>query len=81
VSAATDRTITYQNLPEADYAAALVGAGLPEPVAQVLAGCDTSASQGALFSTSTDLVELIGRPSTPLATAVADGLAALAPSA
>ena len=74
VSRQTGREIPYQNLSEADYTAALRQAGLPEPIAQVLASSDVGASQGALFDEGRELSRLIGRPTTPLVTAVAAAL-------
>ena len=70
----TGKTIPYKNLPEADYTAALIGLGLPEPLAQAYASYDVGTSQGALFDDGRRLSALIGRPTTPLATAVADAL-------
>lgn len=74
ISRQTGRTIPYRNLPEADYAAALAGFGLPEALARASAGWDVAASRGALFDDGRQLSRLIGRPSTPLATVVADAL-------
>jgi NAD(P)H dehydrogenase (quinone) len=74
ISRQTGRTIPYKDLPEADYTAALTGLGLPEPLAQAYARYDVGASQGALFDDSRQLSTLIGRPTTPLAAAVADAL-------
>ncbi|CAN7548301.1 SDR family oxidoreductase [Phenylobacterium sp. LjRoot225] len=70
----TGRTIPYRDLPEADYAAALVGAGLPDGLAQAIAGWDVGASQGALFDDGRRLSALIGRPTTSLAQSVAAAL-------
>ena len=64
------RFVGYTNLPEADYRAALVGAGLPEGLASLLADSDTGASKGALFDDSRQLGTLIGRPTTPMAATV-----------
>ena len=64
------KTVTYQNLPQADFKAALLGAGLPEPIADLLAASDVGAAQGGLFDDSHQLSRLIGRPTTPLATMV-----------
>jgi NAD(P)H dehydrogenase (quinone) len=66
VSAQTGKAIPYVNLSEADYAAALVGAGLPEGLAAAIAGWDTPISKGALFETSGQLSQLTGRPTTSL---------------
>ena len=58
---------SYVNLPEADYKAALLGAGLPEPIANLLADSDVGASKGGLFDEQRQLSALIGRPTTSLA--------------
>jgi len=60
------KTVVYQNLPEAGFKSALVGAGLPEPLAGLLAASDTAASKGALFDDGKQLSQLIGRPTIPL---------------
>jgi NAD(P)H dehydrogenase (quinone) len=75
VSRQSGKTIPYKNLPEADYAAALAGFGLPAGLAQAIAGWDVSASKGALFDDGRQLSKLIGRPTTPLSAAVAAALA------
>ncbi|OZC01207.1 SDR family oxidoreductase [Rubricoccus marinus] len=67
-------SVTYQNLPEDDYQNALVGAGLPEPVAAMLAQSDVAARGGALDDDSGDLERLLGRPPTPLADAIRNAL-------
>ncbi|HUP48184.1 MAG TPA: SDR family oxidoreductase [Thermoanaerobaculia bacterium] len=74
ISRQTGRTIPYRDLPEAEYAAALEGFGLPEGLARAIAGWDTAASKGALFDDSRRLSKLIGRPTTPLRVTVADAL-------
>lgn len=71
------KTVTYQNLPEADFEAALRGAGLPAPLAKLLAESDTGASKGGLFDDSQALSRLLGRPATPLANTVSETLAAI----
>lgn len=71
LSAQVGKEVRYVDMPEADYAAALTGAGLPAELAGFLAHCDVEASKGALFDEGTQLSALIGRPTTPLATAVA----------
>lgn len=74
ISRQTGKTIPYQNLPAADYAAALVIFGLPAGLAQAIAGWDVSAAEGALFDDRRQLAALIGRPTTPLSVVVADAL-------
>jgi NAD(P)H dehydrogenase (quinone) len=76
ISRQTGKTIPYKNLSEAEYAAALVGIGLPAPVAQAYANFDAGAAQGALFDDGRQLSKLIGRPTTPLAVSVAEALKA-----
>lgn len=70
----TGRPIPGKNLSEAECTAALENAGLPEPLAAAIASWDVSASRGALFDESHELSRLIGRPTTPMATAVAAAL-------
>ena len=75
LSAQAGKEIPYVDMREADYAAALAGAGLPAELAGFLAHCDVEASKGVLFDEGTQLSTLIGRPTTPLATAVATATA------
>jgi len=67
--------IGYVNLPEADFKAALLGAGLPEPIANLLSNSDAGAAKGGLFDDSHQLSTLIGRPTTKLAATIAQALA------
>ncbi|SDG26509.1 SDR family oxidoreductase [Alloyangia pacifica] len=69
------KQIPYVNMSEPDYAAALEGAGLPTPVAQMLADSDNGAAQGGLFSDDKTLSGLIGRPTTPWKETLAAGVA------
>jgi NAD(P)H dehydrogenase (quinone) len=68
------KAVGYHNLPEAEFKAVLVGAGLPEPVAALLSDSDAAASKGALFDDRRQLSRLIGRPTTPFAETVAAAL-------
>lgn len=70
ISRQTGRNIPYVNLPETDYSAALVQAGLAGDFAALIAGWDADAEKGALFSEDRTLSRLIGRPTTSLADAV-----------
>jgi len=74
ISRQAGKNIPYKDLPESDYAAALVGFGLPEPAAKAYASFDVGASKGALFDDGRQLSRLIGRPTTPLAVSVAEAL-------
>ncbi len=71
ISRQSGKPVVYENLTEADFKAALLGAGLPEHFAALLADSDAGASKGALFDDGHQLGKLIGRPTTPLATIVA----------
>ena len=77
VARQSGKAIVYNDLPAEAYADALRGFGLPEAIARVIADADVQASNGALRDDSRTLSTLIGRPTTPLSTAVADALAAL----
>lgn len=77
VSRHSGKAITYANLAPEAYRQVLVGAGLPEPIAAVVADFDVAAAQGALESDSRELRQLIGRPTTPLSDAVAAALGKL----
>ncbi|MBM9509498.1 SDR family oxidoreductase [Actinacidiphila acididurans] len=74
ISAATGKRITCTDLPAAEFARVLTGAGLPAGLADVLADADLGMSRDELFTASGDLRRLIGRPATPLADAIADAL-------
>ncbi len=75
VSQLTGKAIPYHNLSAEDYSGALVAAGLPEPIAQLLAVSDSAAEQGALFDDSHVLQQLIGRKTTPLKELIAAAIA------
>lgn len=68
--------MTYRDLPEAEYKAVLVSAGLPELAASSVARSSAVASRGALFDDSHQLSRLIGRPTTPLKDTIATALKA-----
>ncbi|WP_061090803.1 SDR family oxidoreductase [Escherichia marmotae] len=64
------KPVIYQNMSEADFAAALKSVGLPGGLADMLADSDVDASKGGLFDDSKTLSTLIGRPTTTLAESV-----------
>lgn len=64
------KEVTYVNQSVSEYQVTLEGFGLPAELAQVFAGMDEAIEKGALFSESTDLQDLIGRPSTTAAEAL-----------
>lgn len=65
IAASSGKSVSYQNLSEADFTALLKGAGLPDGLAAMLADSDVGASQQGLFDDSHTLSTLIGRPTTP----------------
>lgn len=69
VSRQTGTAIPYNNLPEAEYADVLKKVGVPDVLAQAVAGYDAAVAKGALFDESRQLSALIG-PTTPLSDAV-----------
>jgi NAD(P)H dehydrogenase (quinone) len=72
------KSIAYVDMSEAEYKAALIGAGLPEVLAEVFAESDAKASAGALYDDRQALSRLIGRPTTSLAKSVTAALSAWA---
>jgi NAD(P)H dehydrogenase (quinone) len=77
ISAATGRTVTYTDLPPEQYQAVLVGAGLPDETAAMVADGDRGVAAGELLVEGDDLKRLLGRAPTPLADAVAAAVADL----
>lgn len=59
--------VEYVNLTVEEYEKSLVEAGLPADFAAGLAGADPVIEKGALYSESTDLQDLIGRPASTVA--------------
>jgi NAD(P)H dehydrogenase (quinone) len=76
ITAQSGTPVAYQDIPVADYEKMLAEVvGLPAPVAAMVADIDRAVSEGNLFVATGDLSRLIGRPTTPLATAVSAALA------
>ncbi|MET8804733.1 SDR family oxidoreductase [Streptomyces sp. NPDC004546] len=74
LSRQTGKEIVYNAVSVETFAGILTGAGLPGPLATILAGVDASVEKGELVVSSGDLSRLIGRPTTPLAEAVTAAL-------
>lgn len=74
VSRQAGKPVRYVNQSESDYKQTLEGAGLPPPVATLLASTSYLAGEGELFSDSKDLSQLAGRPSTPIKDTIAAAL-------
>ena len=66
ISELSGQDIPYIDMPEAEFSAALQKAGLPAPVADMLADSDAGAAQGALFDEQQTLSKLLGRPTKSL---------------
>lgn len=71
LSKQTGKEIAYSPVSVEAYTGILTGAGLPGPLAAVLAGVDASIEKGELVVSTGDLSRLAGRPTTPLADAIA----------
>ncbi|MEU6161049.1 SDR family oxidoreductase [Streptomyces sp. NPDC047130] len=80
VGARAGRAIPYRALSYDGYMASLVGAGLPEEAAALLAGADVSIARGELSRTTPDLSTLLARPTTPMPHTVARALHGLLPA-
>ncbi|MFF3498524.1 NAD(P)H-binding protein [Streptomyces sp. NPDC003247] len=74
LSRRTGREIAYNAVSTEALTGILAGAGLPEPLAAILAGVDASIEKGELVVPTGDLSRLAGRPTTPLSVAIAAAL-------
>lgn len=81
VARQSGKPVVYKDLPRADFQRFLLEAGLPAPLAELLADSDEQAAQGALRDDSGELARLIGRPTTTLEASVRAALAAAPASA
>lgn len=70
ISEITGKDVTYTDVPAEELTKVLVGAGLPEGYAAVLADADLGLGRGELSVDPADLADLLGRPATPLADAL-----------
>lgn len=66
--------VAYSNVPAETYLEILLGAGVPEGFAPILVDVDDAIERGRLAGRGSDLSRLIGRPTTPLADAIAVAL-------
>ncbi|MFE2288100.1 SDR family oxidoreductase [Streptomyces sp. NPDC059443] len=76
LSTQAGREIAYTELPAEEHQKVLIGAGFPEGFAAVFVDVDAAIRRGRLGSTTGDLARLIGRPTTPVAEAITEALAA-----
>ncbi|MEX5549741.1 SDR family oxidoreductase [Pseudomonas pergaminensis] len=74
VAKQSGKTVAYNDLPREQYKIALIGMGLPEGLAELLADSDSAAAKGDLFDESRQLSQLLGRPTIPIAQSVSTAL-------
>ncbi|MCH7232711.1 NAD(P)H-binding protein [Glycomyces sp. L485] len=74
VSRQLGREIPVSRVPGEVHKEILVGAGLPEPFVDILVDVDAAISRGLLARQNGDLAKLIGRPTSPIADSIAEGL-------
>ncbi|MGI8334503.1 SDR family oxidoreductase [Actinomadura scrupuli] len=75
LSRQSGKEVGYLDVPAETFKGILVGAGVPEPFADILVDVDVAGiSRGLLAGGSGDLSRLIGRPTTPLADTIAAAL-------
>jgi NAD(P)H dehydrogenase (quinone) len=67
LSVISKKDIKYINLPVAEYTAALMQIGLPEPVSVVLADADRGLANGDLFNDNKEISQLIQRKTLSMA--------------
>lgn len=70
ISAASGTAVTYTDVPVEQYEQILLSAGVPAPMAHILADADRGLALGELYVDSGHLEKLIGRPATTLAQAL-----------
>lgn len=75
LSRQSGKEVAHADVPPEALKGILLGAGLPEPFAEILVDVDVAGiSRGLLEGGSGDLSRLIGRPTTPLADTIAAAL-------
>ena len=77
LSRQSGKETVYNDIPAEAYRTVLTGAGVPEPMAEILVDVDTSAiRRGLMQGGSGELSRLIGRPTTPIADSIGTALKA-----
>lgn len=76
ISVAAGKPVAYSDMSESEFASVLEAAGLPSPIATMLADSDTGTAKGALEDNSHTLSRLIGRPTTPWQETVGEAVTA-----
>ena len=74
LSEISKQPIHYQNLSATEYTQALIAAGLPAPVVEIIVDADQQAALGAMYSQSKDLEHLLGRPTTSIQALIKNAL-------
>src|SRR5690606_35608804 len=74
VSRQSGRQVEYVNQAESDYALTLDFAGLPPPVASMLASISVLSGDGVLYEESKRLSRLSDRPTTPISQTIGEAL-------
>ncbi|MEU1533041.1 SDR family oxidoreductase [Streptomyces fagopyri] len=74
VAKQSGKEIVYNPVSVETFTGILAGAGLPEPLAAIIAGVDASIEKGELAAAGGDLSRLTGRPTTPIAESIAAAL-------
>lgn len=70
IGQAASKTINYQNLSAEEYTQGLTQVGLPAGLVEVIVDADIQTIQGAMYSDSQDLEQLIGRKTTNIQDAI-----------
>jgi len=68
------KPVSYRNVTEADFRTALEQSGIPAAYAPMMARSDAVTADGALFDSAHQLSTLIGRPTTPIKTVIAEAI-------
>jgi NAD(P)H dehydrogenase (quinone) len=76
LSRQSGKEIAYNSVSVEALKGILTGAGLPEPLAAILAGVDASIEKGELALTTGDLSRLTGRQTTPISESITAALKA-----
>jgi NAD(P)H dehydrogenase (quinone) len=77
ISAQSGKAVAYAPQSPEEMRGILLGAGLPEPLADILVDVDLAIARGLLARQNGDLARLIGRPTTPVGDTIRTALAAL----
>lgn len=77
ISRQSSTEVSYRSIAPAERLHALLQAGLPEAIADLLVDIGDAISRGLLADTPGDLSRLIGRPTTPVTETIANALKAL----